>query len=242
MTDEVKTTPEAEVKAPAEAPTEEKKEQTIAEALEVTPVKEEPKVETVGLDKFLKEKAGRREAEKQLKSLRESIEDGATKAEISSTVEAIADEHNIDKPFLNKLVATIKAETEKDFEDKLSSRLKPIEEKEKAEKIGKAFTEHYAKAIEEMPEFKDISNPEVIKTLSLDPKNAQKTFKQIIEETYGNAIGGKRSIETTIPRGGKEPEPLDVARAAKDGAYFAEVMANPKLKAEYNKQMLLKGF
>ena len=96
--------------------------------------------------------------------------------------------------------------------------------------------------MERAPEFKAIANPEVIKSLAILPQNAKKTLSQILEETYGNAITGKRTIETTSPGGGKEPEPLDIKRAEKDIEYFKEVMADPKKKAQYNEAMLKRGF
>jgi hypothetical protein len=93
-----------------------------------------------------------------------------------------------------------------------------------------------------MPEFTSIVNPGVIKALSLLPQNASKTFPQLIEETYGNAISGKRTMQTTTPGGGKDSAPLDYTKATQDMSYYNEVMANPKLKAEYNQKMLSQGF
>jgi len=85
-----------------------------------------------------------------------------------------------------------------------------------------------------MPEYENLVNREVIKVLSLDPKNANKTFAQLIEETYGKAITGKRTIETTKPGGGKEPTEIDFDKALKDTEYFKEIMSNPTLKKKYN--------
>jgi hypothetical protein len=90
----------------------------------------------------------------------------------------------------------------------------------------------------EMPEYSAIVNKDVIKTLSLDPANQNKTFQQLIEETYGNALGGKRTLETTTPRGGKALESVDFDRAKKDGKYLEEVLANPDTKKEYNEGLI----
>lgn len=199
--------------------------------------------ETVGLDKFLDLKKDNKELRKSIKDLEARISEGATPREVSADIAALSEEYpDVDRNFLNKLASTIKSQVEKDADAKISDRLKPLEQKEKAAKIDSAFNTHFNLAMDKMPEFKQIVNPDVIKTLSLDPKNANKTFSQIIEDTYGNALTGKRTIESTIPGGGKEPAPLNFDKARKDGSYFDEVMADPQLKAEYNREMLKRGF
>lgn len=213
------------------------KEKTAAEVIaEATPEPKKP--ETVGLDKFLSEKAGRKAAEDAVKVLQAKIDAGATEKEVASDIKAIGTKYDVSPEFLKELADTIEARTEQKF----ASRLSPLEEKEKAEKLDKAFGAAYDSAMAEMSEFAKVVNKDVIKQLSLAPENRNKTFTQIIEDTYGSAVPGKRTIEATKPGGGKEPEPLNIDRARKDPTYFDEVMANPKLKAEYNKQMLEKGF
>jgi hypothetical protein len=95
---------------------------------------------------------------------------------------------------------------------------------------------------DKFPEFKGVVNTDVVRQLATLPQNASKTISQIIEETYGNALQGKRTIETTSPNGGQEPEPLDIDRASKDIKYLTEILADPKKKAQYNESMLKKGF
>lgn len=191
--------------------------------------------ETVGLDKYLTEKNARKDAEKRIKELEDSIRDGATPKEIATDIDAIAEKYpDVSKDFLRDIAGVMSSRVEQ--------AVKPLQAEKTQKKIDEVFAEHFGKAMAEMPEFKEIVNPEVIKTLSLDPKNANKTFKQIIEETYGNALTGKRTIETTTPGGGKDTDPLDFAKARKDPAYFDTVMANPRLKAEYNDKMLKEGF
>lgn len=214
-------------------------EQTIGEVIEK---QEESNHETVGLAKYVKERTARQQAEKDLADLKSKIESGATNNEVNDDIDALAKEHDIDKDFLNKLVKTIKVQTEKDLEEKLSDKLKPITEKEKQAKIDETFNKHFNQAMEKLPEYKEVVNPLVIKQLSLNPQNASKTWVQLIEETYSNAISGKRTIEKTIPGGGKESEALDFNKARRDPAYFNEVMSNPKLKSEYNEKMLRSGY
>ena len=218
---------------------------TVGEiAEEASPSKgEDSPRETVGLDKFLDLKKQNKDLKRSYEDLRKSIEEGATKNEVAADIDSIADEYpDVDKGFLTKLANSIKDSVKKDANDEITSRLRPLEQKEKDEKIHKAFTKHFDSAMDEMPEFKNIVNADVIKTLSFEPKNKNKTFKDIIEETYSGALTGKRTIETTVPGGGKDTEPLDFSKARKDSGYFDQVMSNPRLKAEYNEKMLKEGF
>lgn len=235
MTEEVIPTPEGavipEVIETVETP------KTMEQILETPEVRE-----TVGLDKFLELKKQNKELARSMKDLEAKISEGATHREVSADIESLSSEYpDVDKNFLNKLASTIRNQVEKDADEKISSRLRPLEAKEKAEKIDTAFNTHFNLAIEKMPEFKGIVNPDVIKTLSLDAKNANKTFSQIIEDTYGSALTGKRTIETTTPGGGKDAEVLNYDKARKDSTYFDQVMDNPRLKREYNDQMLKNG-
>lgn len=237
MAEEVKTT--AEVK-PVEV------EQKVGEVIKQA---DKPKeVESVPLSTFLDEKNGRKQAEKnaeqaaaKIAELEASIKNGATKSEVTDDIAAIAKEFDVDVNFLSKLASAMTVKTKKEVNDETEAQLKPLKEKERQEKIDAAFKKGFNAAMEKMPEFEKIVNPEVIKTLSLDPRNADKTFTEIIEETYGNALTGRRTTERTTPGGGKEPAPLDYNRARKDTAYFKEVMANPKLKTEYNAKMIERG-
>jgi len=239
MTDEVKNTPEQEEKKSPEVPTEEKKEETVGEVIQQQTNKDEAKPEVVGLDKFLDIKNQVKEQKKIIKDLETRLASGETAEEISEDIDAIADEYpDVSKSFLKKLVNAVKKESEKSFEAKYAPKLKSLEDKETSEKIDRAFSGAFNKAIDSMPEYKDIVNAEVIKALSLDPRNSKKTFPQLIEETYGRAIVGKRTIEQTRPHGGKEPDSIDFDRAKKDGKYFTEIMADPDLRKEYNSSLI----
>lgn len=229
------TTPVAEVHATPETT----EVQTIGDVLE-TPA--EKPVNQVPESAFLKEKMARKDAEKRLKELEATIKEGATRSEVSTDIASIAKEFDIDPSFLDKFAKTIRSETEASLKGELDSKFKPLEEKERLAKIDSVFNTHFTQAINSMPEFKDIVNPAVIKSLSLLPQNGSKTFSQLIEETYGNAVTGKRTMTPTTPGGGKDPQPLDYQRAQRDKAYFNEVMQDPKRKAEYNSIMLQQGF
>jgi len=187
---------------------------------------------------FVAEKVARKKAEKELKALKRSIEEGASQQEISEDIEEISEEYDIDPVFLGKLVTSIKAKTEKDLEAKIESK---FGDKDKTDKFDTAFANALKTALERGPEFQTIANPEVIKSLARLPQNSNKTVSQLLEETYGNALTGKRTIETTTPGGGKDPEPLDLKRAGVDIEYYKQVMADPKKKAQYNAHMLSQG-
>lgn len=199
--------------------------------------------ETVGLDKFLDAKKDIKDLKTTIKDLEAKIAAGASRVEVTSDIEALSTEYpDVDKQFLAKLTSTIRAQVKQDADAEVSTRLKPLEEESRQKRIDNAFEAHFSLAMEAMPEFKTVVNKEVIKALSLDRNNANKTFSQIIEEAYGNAVPGRRTIETTVPGGGKEPAPLDFEKARQDSSYFNEVMEDPKLKKEYNAEMLKRGF
>lgn len=230
MTEEVKTTQEG-----AENPTPEKtEEKTVSEIIGQGIEKSENQQQTVGLDKFLDIKKENKELKKQIQELAKRLDGGDDEQDVSDDIEKLADEHNIDKSFLNKLVNSVKTRTEQDIESRLNAKLAPLTEASRNEQIEKAFRKAFDETIEQMPEYKNVVNPEVIKALSLDPKNAKKTFSEIIEGAYGNAISGKRTIEKTVPGGGKEPQEIDYDKAVKDASYFKEIMDNPSLKKKYN--------
>ena len=239
MTQDVTNTPtEAVIPEAVVTPTEETPQTMEQIQKDIAPVKD-----TVGLDKFLDLKKQNKEKDKLIKDLEAKIEAGATRQEVSADMEAISEEYpDVDRGFLNKLANTIKNSVVKEAEDKISSRFQPLEEKDRQAKIDNAFNTHFKIAMDKMPEFSTIVNPEVIKILSHDTKNASKTFSQIIEETYGNSLTGKRTIETTISGGGKDADPLNFQKARSNSDYFDVVMANPRLKAEYNEKMLREGF
>jgi len=218
----VQTAPEVtpEPTAPVAAP-----EPTVAQMLG------EKKVENVPIARLNKEIQRKKELENEVLRLQEQLASKPKEVRVDNLdLRSLAEEHNIDPEFLDKLAKTIKAQAESDIDEKI----RPLTERDARESRDKAFAEHFAKTIEAMPEFKEVVNPSVIKQMALNPENANKTFSQLIEEAYGNTVVGKRTIETNSPRGGGKNEGLDIDRARQDTAYFKEVMANPELKRQYN--------
>lgn len=206
--------------------------ETIAEMTES--IEQKPVEKTVPEYAFVAQKKALQKAEQELRQLKE--QKGST---TSTSIDAIADKYDIDREFIAELSQTIRAEATAEVESKISSKQA---EQNKQQKFEELFNNAFNQAIENAPEFGTIANPSVIKQLALLPQNANKTVLQIVEETYSNAVTGKRTIEVTQPRGGKDPEPLDYKKAENDIEYFKEVMADPDKKAKYNEYMLSKGF
>lgn len=227
--EESKETPVAEVLQAPEA------EKTIDEVLQVEEKKEPKLVPEAALIKI---KQQNKELAREMKQLKALIEDGGESKEVRGSIDDIAEEHNIDKKFLKDFAKAIKAEADSDIDEKLSAKIKPLEEKDKAERFNTLFEKEYARTLTTNPEFEGVVNKDVIKTLTKDPSNGKKTLSQIMEDAYGNLVTGKRTLEKTTPRGGNTLETIDYDRAQKDVAYFNEIMANPESKKKYNAERI----
>ena len=204
-------------------------EKTIEETLEVE------KERTVPESALIKHKKAEKALAKELKELKSSIEDGAKGGEVSKTLDEISEKHDVSKAFLKDLISAL---TPSDIDDKIDSRLKPLTDEAKANKIDTLFNKEFKRTLEAMPEFKNIANKEVIKSLTLDPVNRKKTFKSIIENAYGHLLGGKKTLEKTNYREGKNITSIDYKKAKTDVEYFKAIMANPELKKKYNDNLV----
>lgn len=187
---------------------------------------------------FLEEKKSRKALEREVKTLRSQIAAGATDTEISDSVDGIAARHNLNRDALREVTQAIRNEVEAEVEARVSKRLAPIEQGARAEAIRKAFDTHFQKAMsaEGMEDFKDVVNSQIIFKLTLDPENASKTIRQIIEDTYGSAIAGRKSADAGKPKGGSTSDAFDPLRLHEEG-YLDEVKANPVLKAAHSKYL-----
>jgi len=225
------------------APTEQNAEvETIGKALDTLPKSEEAtkQEETVPLSALLEIKKENKALSRELREMKKSIEQGESKKATSKSIESLAEKFpDVDPNFLQEFAAAVREESKKETEEEISEKLKPIQEKDKAEKIEKAFNTHFKKTMESLKEYEGIVNKDVIKALSLLPENANKTFTQIIEESYGHIVSGKRSMDSASSRVSKnDTVEVDVARARKDPEYFQEIMASPELKKKYNAGMV----
>lgn len=182
----------------------------------------------------LEEKYGKKVAD-----LEAIIAKSTTKEEVAENLDDIYKSYpDVDKNFINIILAKAK--------DAAMAEIKPLTEKVKADEqasgIEAKFQKAYKIAMEKLgKDFDGIVNIDVIRKLTQLPENAGKVFSEIIEETYGAALTGKRTIEATRPGGGKDPVPLDFEKARRDSKYFDEVMSDPKLKEAYNAKMLAEG-
>lgn len=182
-------------------------EPTVADLHETaTEATPKKKVDVVPIARLNKEIQKRKDLEKELSDLRAELLDDDSVTDVEETPEV----------------------------QQLAERLDKVEKKEQLLKMEASFTANLNKTLESYPEFKDIVNVEVIKEMAFNPKNANKTYKQLLDDAYGNAIAGRRTIETTTPRGGAKDTTVDMKRAQTDGEYRRSVLADPELKKQYN--------
>lgn len=187
------------------------------------------------------------ETKKALKEAQATIEEmkasGATKKEINASLKEIAEKYEVDEDFVNDIASAVKSDTDKELDEKISSRLKPIEEKERREQTSKMFKDAYKTALENLgEEYKKVASEATIQALareaSSDPDRKDLTIEQILRETYGHLIKGtKKSVENVRPKDGASQTAIDFDRAKTDTEYYKEIMADPQLKAEYNKDL-----
>lgn len=221
---------------------------TPAEELVVTPVQatppaeEKPLADELGLKKEVKTPSKKPETvpfhvfealKKEKKLLEEQLEKGETLDD--ADLEDLTKKYDVSPAFISDFMKV----AEKKMEAKYGNKIEQIDAKDREAQINQAFTTSFDKAMANLPEYKGLVNPSVIKTLSLDPSNHDKTMTQLIKSTYQMALPGKKPLETSTPGAGRiEGEELDFAKAKSDSVYFAEVMKDPKLKEQYNKHLL----
>lgn len=201
--------------------------------------KEEGK--TVPEAAFLELKNENKAVWSEVKKLQDMIAEGLTKKEVSETLKKIGDKYKVDPNFLSEVSEAIKAEADVTADRKIKESVKPIEKEQATEKasteserIDRIFKENFAKTLAAMPDFKDVADPDVIKSLTLDPANRDKTFAQIIEKAYGHLVKGKGKTLDESRGGGKEPAGIDYDKASRDTEYFKSIMADPAQRKEYN--------
>ncbi len=214
-------------------------EKPLGEILQDEPAKVSDKPDFKELYKT--ERREKRQTQSELKELKEKIReieesryDGVSDNEIKSSMDDLSEEYNVDKDFLKKQSKILKEEIRAEMQEELKKNLEPLSQREKEKKYVEDVTTYFNNSLEKMPEFKGIANLQSIIDLGRLPKNQQKTVSQLIEETFGSAITGKKTIESSNVRGNTEPTEVDYARAKTDTEYFKEVMSNPELKKKYN--------
>ncbi len=155
--------------------------------------------------------------------------------QVNDEIKRLAKEHNVDETFLAGLVSTVRAATKQEIREEMekdfSPKLAKIENERSQEKMTQKFNELYDNTLKEMPEFKGIVNKEVIKSLAFNPENAKKTLPEIMEEAYGAAVTGKKSMETS--KGGREPEVPNTKSPSKED--WDKIESDPRAKEEWSK-------
>ena len=116
----------------------------------------------------------------------------------------------------------------------LADKISKIEEKENIARRDAVIESGLTKALDEAPEYKKVANMDVIKEMALNPANKDMTFPQLLDKAYGNALSGKRTVETTTPRGGATDQKVDMERTRRDPAYRKEVLSDPVSRKQYN--------
>lgn len=223
-------TPELEAKETQTEATE-----VQGDTLEVLHEKEDAK-QTVGLDKFLEVKNEAKELRRELQELNKKIQEGASKRSVDDDIASLSREYNVDETLLQKIAQSVTSRTTKEIEERLMPKLAKVEEMTVSEKREKTFNNLLSNALDVMPEYDGVINKEVIKTLAFDPRNSKKTITQIIEETYGNAITGKKSFETK--RGsGREPEKPDFNSIRGNPNLLKEVLKDESQRKEFNSEL-----
>lgn len=180
---------------------------------------------------------------KELNRMQDLILATSTQKEVESIAKDIAKKYpTVSEAFITDMVSALRKEgTPAKKVDEPAAVVAPKAEENKdkdstaeAERIDKIFKSHYAKTLDALPQFKDVADSDVIKALTLDPANREKTLAQILEKAYGHLVKGKsKSIDAAQP-GGKDPAEIDYEKASKDTDYFKEIMSDPARKKEYN--------
>lgn len=155
--------------------------------------------------------------------------------EISDSIKSLALEYNVDENFLSKVFSTVEktttAKLQNEIDKKYSTKIDRLEQERQMEKAEKKFEQIFDKTIKEMPEYDGVVNKDVIKSLAFNPSNAKKTLQQIVEETYSNAITGRKSIESS--HASKEPTTPDILNPSAED--WSKIESSPEQKDKWSK-------
>jgi hypothetical protein len=203
-------------------------EQTLADIVpdEPEPIKEEPKKgkpESVPIDVYLQLK-------KELKDLKKN---SSTSKSVDSSIEEIASEFDVDPSFAQKLANAIETSSMSKFEERYLAEKREMEYKQKMAESESKLDKAIEQALENEPHFKGIANPEVIKELARKSTDKSITVSQLLENVYGNAVTGKKTMETATPSNDRGDAQVDFTKAG-DPAVYAQIKSDPKLWKEYN--------
>ena len=205
----------------------------------------EPKQEMVPLKKYMEAKSDKKELEStvatlqnELSQLRQASMTGdMSVAATNDAVKDLAAKYpDVNPDFLAEIISSAGKVTAKQIRDEIDKEYVPklaaMDAERKSEQSEKRFNELFSKTIKDMPEYKGIVNKDVIKSLAFNPASGKKTMGQIIEEAYGNAIQGKKTIEAG--HAGREPEPANINNPTPED--WDKINSDPKSKEAWSKQ------
>ena len=205
--------------------------QTLGELM--TPKQPEPANDTVPLSKYMDEKRERRALEDRIAELTKS----STGDDLAGRLSTLAEKYEA-SPELLKEIGKVIAENKKDAMDSVDQKINAIlpkfaelENSKKIEQFNKVFSDRFDTLIADQPEYKDVANMEVLKQLAMLPSNSHLTLNQLAENTYGNAVKGKKSIESGKSSGGSDTASVDFSKMTDE--QWETVKQSPELKAAY---------
>lgn len=173
-----------------------------------------------------------------------------TDAELEREVTKLSDKWKANPDFVREMLSASKGLTTKEINEKFL-KAKDAKEKEDEDdedeqnapkrevvnidtsRLGKAVDEMLTSFLADMPEYKDIVNSEVIKSLVLaNPnKNMNRTMNDLVEEVYGKAVAGKKGIDSSKPNSGKN-DTVDLSKPLNQEEY-RDVMADKDQRKSY---------
>jgi len=178
--------------------------------------------ETVPLKKYL-------DLKNDVKALKKSIEHlSDDKSNLSNEdLDKLAEEYNLDKEGIKKLVSVIKKETAKEAEKKIAPLLAERQREQNEKNFDKVFKEKTLKKYPHLADFKD-----KYKRMVMSPDFVDMTEEQIINE-YFPAPKKDDSPETGSQGGSKGDEVVDFSKMTDE--QHAKVLKDPALRAKYYK-------
>jgi hypothetical protein len=178
-------------------------------------------------------------------------------AELDAEVAKLSTKWKADPQFVRDMLTSSRGLSEKQLNKTLKDSTKKKEDDEDDDddepktpptkvtidpaRLATAVNDQLDAFLKDMPEYKGIVNAEVIKALVLaDPnKNMNRTINDLVEEVYGNAVGGKKSIDTTKPAAGGSEAP-DFNKPLSQETY-REVMADKDQRGKYVDNLIEKA-
>lgn len=227
---------EVKIEETVEEQTEEKAPEVVEETLAdiipdqpEAPIERKAKPETVPIDVYLQLK-------KELKEMKKSST--TSSQSIDSSIEEIANEFDVDSAFAKKLANAIENSSINKFEERYLAEKKEIEHKQKLQESESKLDKAIESALESSPFYKDVVNIEIIKDLARKTTDKTMTVSTLLENVYGRAVTGKRTLESSAPssmeRGSSK---VDFSQAG-DPATYAHIKSDPKLWKEYNEYLV----